>query len=94
MNIEDFEIKIKKYDREKNVVIVHLLILKIIEIRGFIVRYALTRYSHGSPVWIVSPPSVRIGKFYFWQFRCINLDLWKEIEKKMIELAIEYTNAV
>ncbi len=91
MNIEDFEIKIKKYDREKNVVIVHIIILKLIEIRGFVVRFTETKYSHGVPIWIVSPPSQKIGKFYFWQFRCLDTELWKELEQIIIAKAKEYT---
>ena len=61
MNIEDFDIKIKKYDRENNFVIVNLVILKEFEIRGYVARFTKTKYSD-SPIWLVSPPTKFIGK--------------------------------
>jgi hypothetical protein len=94
MNIDDFEIKIKKFDREKNYVIVHLTILSTFEIRGFLVRYTTTKYSNGRAVWIVSPPSQKMGKVYFHIARCKDLDLWKELEKRIIEKAVEYTDNI
>lgn len=93
MNIEDFEINIKKYDREKNHVIVNLLIKKIIEIRGFIVRYTPTKYSKTS-IWIVTPTSVKKGKFFFHVVRIKDHALWAKLEQKIINAAIEYTDAI
>ena len=92
MNIEDFEIRIKKYDREKQVVILNLAIMQICEVRGFRVRYGKTKYSSDRPVWIVSPPAVRVGKNYFWIFEIKDNDLWQKLSEKMIQLAKEYTN--
>lgn len=92
MNIEDFDIKIKKYNREKNVVIVNLLVLGELEMRGFIVRYTPTKHS-SSPVWIVSPPSIKMrNKVYFWIVQLKNPTLWEKLQKEMIRLAKEYTN--
>lgn len=93
MNIEDFEIKIKKYDREKNVVIVNLLVCGELEIRGYRVRYTTTRFSPNYPVWIASPPSVKgRNKTSFWIVRLKNPALWQKLEKKLIEEAGNYTN--
>lgn len=91
MNIEDFEIKIKKYDRDKNHVIVNVLIQEVIEIRGFLCLYTSTKYSV-NPVWIVNPPSVRKGKVRYWLFEIKNIDLWHELQNKIVDLVKEYTN--
>lgn len=93
MNIDDIEIKIKKYDREKQFVIVYLLLFNQLEIRGFRARFGTTKYSLVYPVWIVSPPAVRIGKNYFWITEFKDTDLWQELEKRIIEKVKAYTNS-
>ena len=93
LHIEDFEIKIKKYDRDKNQVIVNLIVCEELEIRGFIVRYTSTKYST-SPIWIVSPPSVKgRNRFYFWIVNLKNPTLWESLQKEIINLVKEYTNS-
>lgn len=93
MDIEDFEVKVKKYDRIKSVVIINLLINNELEIRGFVVRYTTTKYSPVSPVWIVSPPSVRgRNRKYFWIVRFENSALWEKLQSVMIRLAKEHTD--
>ena len=93
MNIDDIEIKIKTYDREKNFVIVNLNIHEVIEIRGFTVRYMTTKHSPTYPVWIVTPPSVRgRNKMFFHIVRVKDSALWQKLEKRIIEMAKEYTN--
>ena len=93
LSIDDFEINIKKYDTNKNHVIVNLLICKELEIRGFIVRYSKTKYSPINPVWIVSPPCVKTRKqVYFWIFNLKNLNLWKELQKEIIRQVKDYTD--
>lgn len=93
MNIDDIEIKIKKYDRKKNLVIVNLTLLDTVEMRGFTVKYTTTKHSPISPVWLVTPPSVRgRNKMYFWIVRFRDSALWGKLEKKIIEMAKEYTN--
>lgn len=94
MNLEDIEIKIKKYDRKKNLVIVNLIIEEVLEIRGFTVRYTTTRRS-AIPIWIVNPPSV-IGrnKTYFWITRFLDSDFWQRLQEEIIRQAREYANNI
>lgn len=93
MNIEDFEIKIKKYDEEKNVVYVNLIICKVIEVRNFVVRYTETKYSPLQPVWVVSPPAVKgRDKKYFWIFILNDSALWRLLVKEIVDVVKEYTN--
>lgn len=93
MNIDDIEIKIKSYDRKKNFVIVNLTILDVFEIRGFTVRYLTTKHSPTYPVWIVTPPSVKgRNKMFFHVIRVLDSALWQQLEKRIIEMAKEYTN--
>lgn len=95
MNIEDFEIKIKKYDRENNLVIANIVVNKELEIRGYLVRFTATKHSL-RPIWIASPPTIFIGKGKykkaFWVVEMKTLGLWKELEKEIVRLAEEYTN--
>lgn len=92
MSIEDIKIKIKKYDREKQVVIGNITIAEIFEVRGFRARFGRTKYSPSAPVWIVSPPSVKIGKNYFWIFELQDKELWQQLSDEFIRQAKEYTN--
>ncbi len=92
MLIDDIEIKIKKYDREKNFAIVNLTLLETVEIRGFITRYTETKYSRYKPVWIVNPPSKKTGKSWFHIIRFKDIELWKELEQRIIDKVIAYTN--
>lgn len=91
MNINDFEIKIKKFDREKNVVYVNLLVCSELEIRGLVIRFTETKYSQ-LPIWIVNPPSVKgRNKKPFWIVYLKNPTLWQLLEKKIIDEVKEYT---
>lgn len=91
--LDDIEIKIKKYDREKNNVIINLVIFEQLEIRGFRCNYMKTKYSNGNSVWIVNPPSIKgRNKTWFHIIRFKDSDLWQELEKRIIEDAKEYTN--
>ncbi len=93
MNIEDFEIKIKKYDREKNVVYINLLIYGIAEVRNFVIRYTETKHSPLHPVWVVNPPAVKgRGGKYFWIFKINDPALWELVQKKIIDEVKEYTD--
>jgi len=93
MNIEDFEIKIKKFDEKKSVVYVNVIIHQELELRGFVARYGETKYSHSVPIWFVKPPSV-LGRnkksFYIVYLK--NPTLWQLLEKKIIDSAKEYTD--
>lgn len=91
MNIDDFEIRVKKYDREKQVVILNILVQNVLEVRGFRARYGRTQRSLNSSVWIVSPPAVRVGKNYFWIFILKDNELWQQLSERMIQAAKEYT---
>lgn len=92
MNIDDFEIKIQKFDRVKNEVIVNIIVREDIELRGYTTRFTTTRYS-SNPIWIVSPPSIKgRNRVYFWVVRIKNPDLWKLLEEKIIEVVKEFTN--
>lgn len=91
--LDDIEIKIKKYDTNKNTVILNLLIYEQLELRGFTVRFAETKYSKGSAVWIVTPPSVRgRNKTWFHIVRVKDSELWKQLEKEIIAKVREYTS--
>ena len=92
MNIEDFKIKIKKYDRETQVVIINIIIFNLLEIRGFRARYGRTKYSPNTSIWIVSPPAIKTGKNYFWIFVLKDKDLWQQLSEEIIKQAREYTN--
>ncbi len=93
MNIEDFEIKIKKYDEEKNVVYVNVLVCGELETRGWVVRYTTTRFSTNIPVWIVNPPSVKgRNRRMFWIVHLKNPALWQLLQKKIIDVVKEYTD--
>ncbi len=91
MDIDDFEIKIKTYQRAKNVVIVNIVVKDSIEIRGFVVRFTITKYSPSYPVWIVSPPSVRgRNKAYFWIVKFKDSALWQQLEERIVARTKEY----
>ncbi len=92
LTIDDIEIKIKKYDREKQIIIVNIMICEKLEIRGFRVRYGRTKYSPNTPIWIASPPSIKIRSKYFWIVEFKDIDLWVELEKRLINEARSYTN--
>ena len=92
MNIDDIEIKIKKYDREKQFVIANIIICDVLEIRGFRIRYGKTKYSPTSPVWFASPPAIKVKNSWFWIVEFKNTDLWTELEKKLINEARAFTN--
>lgn len=95
MTIEDIEIKIKKYDREKNLVIVNIIIEKALEIRGFTVRYTTTKRSPTTPVWIVNPPAVKgRNKTYFWVVRFLESDFWQRLQEEITRQAREYANTI
>lgn len=95
MNIDDFRIKIKKYDQPKQMVISNVIVSEIIELRGFITRYVELKNTPHIPQWIVSPPSVKIkGKSnkYFWMVNILDPDLWHQLQEKIVQAVIEYTN--
>ncbi len=95
MDINDFEIIIKKYHQKKNCVIINLLILRIIEIRGFTVRYTPTKHSSGNSVWIANPPGLRgRGGHWFWIARILDSALWQKLEERMIKKARDYANSL
>ncbi len=93
MNIEDFKIKIKKYDEKKSVVYVNVIAFDELEMRGFVAKYGETRYSQGIAIWFVKPPSVK-GRnnksFYIVYLK--NPTLWQQLQKKIIDAAKEYTD--
>lgn len=93
MDIEDFEIKIKKYDRAKNTVIVNVVVLEVIELRGFTVRYTPTKHST-TPIWLVTPPSIKTSRHkpYFWIVRIKDSALWQQLQERIVDYTKEYTN--
>jgi len=93
MNIDNFEIIVKKYDREKQVVILNILVHDVLEVRGFRARYGRTNRSPNASVWIVSPPAVRVGKNYFWIFELKDNELWQQLSEQIIQKAKEYTSS-
>ncbi len=95
MNIDDIEIKIKTYNRTKNLVILNLILFDQLELRGFTVRYTETKYSPLHPVWIVTPPSVRgRNKAWFHIVRFKDSALWQQLQKRIIDAASEQANSV
>lgn len=94
MELGDFEIKIKKYNSDKNLVIVNLIVCQELEIRGFTVRYIETKYSHGLPVWIVTPPSIKSRNKFFHIARLKNIELWQTLKQKIIEVTNEYVKKI
>ena len=95
INIDDIEIKIKTYDRKKNQVILNLMLFDQLQIRGFIVRYTTTKFSLITPVWVVTPPSVRgRNKAWFHIVRFTDSALWEQLQKRIIEAANEHANSL
>lgn len=95
MDIEDFEIKVKKYDTVKSVVYVNVTVYGVLEIRGYVVRYTTTKYSHGSSVWMVSPPAIKgKNRRYFWIVELKDTELWKQLQELIISKAKDYTNSI
>lgn len=94
INIDDFRIKIKKYDRIKSVAIVNVIICEMIEIRGYQTRYATLKNPPYTSQWIVSPPLIKKKKVSkpFWIVYLLDVNLWHELQKEIIEAVIEYTN--
>lgn len=93
MDIDNFKIEIKKYDEQKHFVIVNVIVLDTIELRGFTVRYTTTKYSHGYPVWLVSPPTrMDRNKIPFWIVRILDSTLWQQLQRAIIKEAEKYTN--
>lgn len=94
MNIEDFEIKFKKYESEESTVIVNIIICGLIEIRGYRAKFGYTTTSKYREIWFVSPPSVETKKrkkTYFHVIRINDLEFWKQLESRIIDIAKEHT---
>src|SRR3989338_3127147 len=97
LTINDFDVEVKKWDRDKNVVIVNVKICGVVEIRGFQVRFATSRFTQRSE-WLVSPPSLPLKKrgrktTYFWVTEIKNKDLWDQLKKKIINTVDVYTRS-
>ena len=70
-------------------------LLEQLEIRGFVVRFTITRYSPISPVWVVNPPSVKgRSKEWFHIVRFRDKELWEQLKKEIIVAARDYTNTI
>lgn len=94
MNIDDFKIQIKKYDRVRQVVTANVIVCELIEIRGYQTRFTETSRPP-SPRWVVSPPAVRkrgSSNKYFWIVKIMDTELWHQLYEKIIQAVIEYTN--
>jgi len=95
MDINDIDIEIKKYDKEKNFVISNLTILGILELRGFVARYTTTKHSPNTPVWVVSPPAIKgKGGTYFWTVRFKDSSLWQKVKEKILRMSREHANSL
>lgn len=95
LSIDDIDIKIKKYDREKNQVILNLIIYDQLELRGFIVRYTETKFSPYNPVWVVTPPSIKgRNKVWFHIVRFKDSALWQQLQKQIIDVANNHVNTL
>ena len=95
MNIDDFEVKIKKYDKIRSVVTSNVIVCNLLEIRGYITRYAELKNPPYTPRWIVSPPQIKIkGKSnkYFWIVQILDPELWHELQQKIEIAVVDYTN--
>jgi len=95
MDINDIEIKIKKYDREKEVVILNLIYKNTIEERGWTARLLETRSEPKHSFWKILPPCVKKGKDrFFWICRILDKDLWIKLQEKIIEIVESYPEDV
>ena len=95
LEIDDIEIKIKKYDRDKNIVILNLLICGQLEIRGYTVRFTETRYSRSKPIWLVTPPSTRTKRnVWFHVVRFKDTALWQQVREQIEQVVIDYTKNI
>jgi len=95
MDIDDIEIKIKKYDREKEVVILNLTFFNKLEERGWRAMLLVTKTEPRHSFWKVNPPCIR-GKnnTFFWIVRILDKDLWRKLEEKIIEVVKNYPEDV
>ncbi|PIY71578.1 hypothetical protein COY87_05435 [Candidatus Roizmanbacteria bacterium CG_4_10_14_0_8_um_filter_33_9] len=95
MDIDDIEIKIKKYDREKEVVILNLTFFNKLEERGWRAMLLETKTEPRHSFWKVNPPCIR-GKnnTFFWIVRILDKDLWRKLEEKIIEVVKNYPEDV
>jgi len=95
MDINDIEIKIKKYDREKEVVIVNLIFCKTLEERGWTVRLLSKKAEPHHTFWKITPPCKKIyGNKYFWISRILDKDLWIKLQEKVIEEVKNYPDDI
>jgi hypothetical protein len=91
MDIGDIEIKIKKYDREKEIVILNLILFNKLEIRGYRAMLLETKTPPVRSFWKVLPPCVKkTKKEYFWIARFLDKDLWLKVQEKVIEKVKDY----
>jgi hypothetical protein len=91
MDINDFEIKIKKCDREKNKFILNLIYKNTIEIRGWTARFLETKSEPKHSFWKILPPCVKKGKNNFFLVCQIqDKDLLIKLEEKIIEVVNSY----
>ncbi len=95
MDIDDIEIKIKKYNREKEVVILNLIFYKKLEVRGFVARLTETKTEPRHSFWKVNPPCIK-GKnnTFFWIVQILDKDLWRKLEERIIEVVKNYPEDV
>lgn len=95
MDIDNIEIKIKKYDREKEVVILNLIYNNVIEERGWTVRLLETKAEPRHSFWKITPPCKKIHKNkFFWICRILDKDLWTKLQEKIIETVENYPEDV
>lgn len=95
MDIDDIDIKIKKYDREKEVVILNLIFCKRLEVRGFTARLLDTKTEPKHSFWSVNPPCIRRkDNTYFWIVQFLELDFWTQIKERIIEKVENYPEDV
>lgn len=95
MDINDIDIKIKKYNREKEVVILNLIFCKKLEVRGYTARLLETKTEPKHSFWKINPPCIlNNNKSFFWITEILDKDLWKKLEEKIIETVRNYPEDV
>jgi len=95
MDIDDIEIKIKKYDREREVVILNLIYEGKIEERGWTARLLETKSEPRHSFWKITPPCKKIYKNkFFWICRILDKNLWLKLQEKIIDAVENYPDDI
>ena len=95
MDINDIDIKIKKYDRTKRLLILNLIFCKKVELRGYTAKLVETKTEPIHSYWSINPPRIRNkDKTYFWIVNVLESGFWLQIKERIIEKVKNYPESI